>query len=189
MEYSKEDLKDMFEGRLSWEKVKSIMRRPKDDDRFDKYIAILQARVSWPEKILMPMGEHLNAVQKGSERIVKCDCGYEFGDWRKNWKLSALIYVRDTLEKLQEVYPGLKSPGPELCEIREFYCPGCGIMLKVDSAPIGYPIVFDILPDIDSFYREWLGKPLPDEKEFRDRSGETIQTWSENDKKITPDGR
>jgi acetone carboxylase gamma subunit len=25
----------------------------------------------------------------------------------------------------------------------------------------GYPIVFDFLPDLETFYREWLGKDLP----------------------------
>ena len=50
-------------------------------------------------------------------------------------------------------------------------------MLMVESVPIGYPLVFDILPDIDSFYREWLGRPLADEKEFKDMSGEVIRAW------------
>ena len=53
MEYSKEDLRDLFDGRLPWEKTKSIMSSPKDDDRFQKYVEILQERVSWPEKILI----------------------------------------------------------------------------------------------------------------------------------------
>ena len=61
--YDKEDLKDLFDGRLPWDKVKSIMSNPKDDDRFDKYIEILQEGVSWPERILMPIGEHLYIVQ------------------------------------------------------------------------------------------------------------------------------
>jgi phytoene dehydrogenase-like protein len=57
---------------------------------------------------------------------VKCDCGHEFGDYRRNWKLSALIFARDTKEKLEEIYPGIKCPWPEFCEVRESYCPGCG---------------------------------------------------------------
>ena len=177
MEYDKEDLKDLFEGRLSWEKVKAIMSGPKDDDRFDKYVEILQQGVSWPERILMPLGEHIYVVEKGNDRIVKCDCGHEFGDWRLNWKLSALIFVRDDNEKMEEIYPGFKSPDPELCEVREFYCPGCAALLMVENVPIGYPLVFDILPDIDSFYRDWLGRPLAEEKEFKDMSGEVTRAW------------
>ena len=179
MEHSKEDLRDLFDGRLPWEKTKSIMSGPKDDDRFEKYVKILEERVPWPERILMPLGGHLSVVQKGKDRIVKCDCGHEFGDWRKNWKLSALIFVRDSTETMEEVYPGFKSPDPSLCEIREFYCPECATLLKVDSAPAGYPILFDILPDIDSFYREWLAKPLPDEKEFKDLTHEVTKHWAE----------
>ena len=177
MSYTKDDLKDLYDGKLPWEKVKEIMSKPKDDDRFDKYIEILQERVPWEERILLPLGEHLYIVQKGGERIVKCDCGHEFGDWRQNWKLSALIFARDNTEKLEEVYPGLHCPDPKLCELREYYCPGCGALLKVESVPIGYPPIFEVLPDIDSFYRDWLGRPLPEEKEFKDRTYEVIKEW------------
>jgi hypothetical protein len=41
--------------------------------------------------------------------------------------------------------------------------------------------VFDILPDIDSFYRQWLGRPLPDEKEFRDLTHELTTGWIGSD--------
>lgn len=180
MSYSKQDLKDLYEGKLPWEKVMEIMSRPKDDDRFEKYIEILQEKVPWPERILLPIGEHLYIVQKGKERIVKCDCGHEFGDYRRNWKLSALILVRDTREKLGEIYPGTKCPDPALCEVREFICPGCGTLLKVESVPVGYPIIFDFLPDLDAFYRDWLGKPLPNPVEFKDRSTEVIQSWAKS---------
>ena len=176
--YDRDDLRDLFDGTLPWQKTREIMSRPKDDDRFDKYVDILQERASYPEKIIMPLGDHLNVVQKAGERIVKCDCGHEFGDWRKNWKLSALIFVRDTGEKMEEVYPGLKAPDPDLCEVREFYCPGCGVMLKVENVPVGYPIIFDALPDIDGFYRHWLGRPLPDEKEFKDMTYEVTREWA-----------
>ena len=65
MEYSKEDLRDLFDGRLPWEKMKSIMSSPKDDDRFEKYVEILEERVPWPERILMPLGGHLVRGQEG----------------------------------------------------------------------------------------------------------------------------
>jgi len=181
MAYTKEDLTDLYDGNLRWEKVKEIMSRPKDDDRFEKYVEILQERVPWPERILVPMSEHIFVVQKGSDRIVKCDCGHEFGDYQRNWKLSALIFARDSREKLEEIYPGVKCPDPDLCEVREFYCPGCAALLKVESVPVGYPIIFDFLPDIDSFYGEWLGRPLEDEKEFKDRTYEITRRWGEGD--------
>ena len=179
MSYSKEDLRDMYQGTLPWNKTFEIMSKPKDDDRFDKYIEILQERVSYSEKILMPLGEHLNIVQKGTERIVKCDCGHEFGDWRQNWKLGALIFSRDDKEKLEEIYPGIKRPDPDLCEVREFYCPECASMLMVEAVPVGYPLVFDALPDIDTFYSDWLGKPLPEEREFKDMTYDVTKQWGQ----------
>jgi len=177
MSYSKDDLRDLYDGVLPWHKTFEIMSKPKDGDRFDKYVAILQERVAYDEKILMPLGDHLNVVDKDGERIVKCDCGFEFGDWRRNWKLSALIFSRDDAAKLEEVYPGLKCPNPDLCEVREFTCPDCSSLLKVEAVPAGHPIIFDALPDIDAFYREWLGRPLPDEKEFEDRTYEITKEW------------
>jgi hypothetical protein len=36
-------------------------------------------------------------------------------------------------------------------------------------------VLFDFLPDLDSFYRDWLGRPLPQEKEFKDMSSEFIK--------------
>jgi len=177
MSYSKQDLKELYEGKLPWEKVKEIMSRPKDDDRFEKYLEILQEKVPWSERILLPIGEHLYIVQKGKDRIIKCDCGHEFGDYRRNWKLSALIFVRDTREKLEEIYPGIKCPDPALCEVREFICPKCAALLKVESVPVGYPIIFDFLPDLDAFYREWLGSPLADKKEFKDMSLNVVKEW------------
>jgi acetone carboxylase gamma subunit len=177
MSYSKKDLKDLYDGKLPWTAIKEFMSQPKDDDRFEKYLEILQERVSWPERILLPLGEHIYIVEKGRERIVKCDCGHEFGDYRRNWKLSALIFVRDTRDKLEEIYPGIRCPDPRLCEVREFYCPGCGALLKVESVPVGYPVIFDFLPDLDAFYREWLHRPLSGEKEFTDMSHEVTLTW------------
>jgi len=38
--------------------------------------------------------------------------------------------------------------------------------------------LFDILPDIDSFYEAWLGRPLGDKKEFKDLTHEVIRGWA-----------
>jgi len=185
---TKEVLKDLIAGKLDWPRVKQIMSSPKDADRFQKYLSLAQERVKWPEKILLPMGEHLYVVARDGARFVKCDCGHEFGDWRENWKLNALIYSRDTREKLAEIYPGPRSPDPQWCEIREFYCPGCGAQLEVESVPPGYPITFDFLPDIDAFYEQWLGQPLPDKVEANDRSSEVTRRWGKELKREKTNG-
>jgi len=181
MSYSKEDLRDMFDGTLPWNKTFEIMSKPKDDDRFDKYVAILQERVSYDEKILMPLGDHLNVVDKDGERIVKCDCGHEFGDYRINWKLGCQVYVRKTDEEIGEVVtiPEARH-NTDLVEMREFYCPGCYALLGVEVVPPGYPPMFEMLPDLDAFYREWLVEPLPDESPdwFQDKTLEKPAEWA-----------
>jgi len=51
---------------------------------------------------------------------------------------------------------------PEWCELREFYCPSCARQLDVEVSTPGYPVVHDFLPDIEGFYRGWLGKEVPE---------------------------
>src|SRR2546429_1902717 len=35
---------------------------------------------------MLPIGEYLYIVQKGTDRVIKCNCGQEFGDYHQNWK-------------------------------------------------------------------------------------------------------
>ncbi|MGP4016229.1 acetone carboxylase subunit gamma [Saccharopolyspora sp. 5N708] len=161
--YDKTTIEDLIDGTLPWPSTRTIMSSYKDEDRFDVYREILQERVEWSEEILLPIGEHLYIVQAEHGRIVKCDCGHEFGDYRQNWKLSALVRVRGDRASIEEIYPGRYSCDPEWMEIREFICPGCTTLLEVEAAPPGFPIVFDFLPDLEAFYRDWLRRPLPEQ--------------------------
>lgn len=161
--YPKDVVADLLDGTLPWSQTKRIMSSFKDRDRFQVYVEILQERVPWNERILLPIGEHLSIVQKGSERVVKCDCGQEFGPYTENWKLQAHVFVRNTEESLAELYPGPKACDPTLQELREFICPGCATLLEVEAVPPGYPVTFDFLPDLEGFYADVLGQPLPGE--------------------------
>lgn len=161
--YDKAVLGDLIDGTLPWPSTKLMMSGYKDDNRFDVYLQVLQERVSWAEPILLPIGEHLYIIEADSGRIVKCDCGHEFGDYRQNWKLQALIRVRADEESIEEVYPGRYACDAAWMELREFLCPGCHTLLEVEAAPPGFPVVFDFLPDLEGFYRDWLGRPLPAE--------------------------
>jgi acetone carboxylase gamma subunit len=158
--YAKDVIRDLIDGRLPWQTTKPIMSDFKDEGRFETYLEILQERVPWKERILLPIGEHLYIVQKGPQRIVKCDCGHEFGAYTENWKLEAVVYVRDGEGALDEVYPGARKCDPQWMEVREFYCPGCKTQLEVEAVTPGYPVTFDFLPDLEGFYRDWLKKPL-----------------------------
>ena len=159
--HDEQTIAQLINGKLSWSKTKEIISGPKDPARFDQVIDILQAAVPWKEKILLPLAEHLFIVKKGAEQIIKCSCGHEFGDYRRNWKFEARVYVRDTRESLRELYRAYEHCDPEWMELREFYCPGCYALLEVEAVPPGYPVIQDFLPDLEGFYKNILGRDLP----------------------------
>jgi len=179
---SRDNFLRLIEGKLPWEEVKKVIRDSDEDiDRFKKYIDILQKRVAWNDNILLRISDHLYIVLKDNgERVVKCDCGQEFGDYRINWKMSSRIYVRRTDEEIAEVVtiPEARH-NTQLVEMREFYCPGCYALLGVEVVPPGYSPTFEILPDLDTFYRDWLGSSLPDENDdwFQDKTLEKPAQW------------
>ena len=156
VKYDKNTLERLING------LRPIISGRKDPLRFDDIMEILQEKVPWKEKILLPLHEHLYVVAKNGERIVKCDCGHEFGDYRENWKLKCRINVRDTRESINELYPEYMGCDPNWEELREYFCPGCFTLLDVEAVPPGYPPVFNFLPNIDAFYEKWLGKKAPD---------------------------
>ncbi|ABQ90475.1 MULTISPECIES: acetone carboxylase subunit gamma [unclassified Roseiflexus] len=159
--YDKSTIADLVDGRLEWSQLKAMMSNFKDPDRFDKYIAVLQERVPWDDQILLPLGPHLFIVRKADGSIVtKSRSGYEFGDYRQNWKLKARIRVRDTDASLQELYPAMMHCTPGWMELREYIDPLDGTLLEVEAVPPGYPVVHSFQPDLETFYREWLGRSL-----------------------------
>jgi acetone carboxylase gamma subunit len=161
--YSKEIVRDLAAGQLAWPHVKRIMSAYKDEDRFFKMVEVLQERVPWEERILLPLSDHLFIAQMPEGRVTRCECGHSFGDYRKNWKLGALINVRCTEDSLRKIYPNSDIPDPDWMEIREFICPQCATLHEVEAAAPGYPIVHDFEPDLEGFYREWLNRPLDPE--------------------------
>ncbi len=180
---TKEMLADLMDGQLGDDYVQQLQRmRRKDKGRFSTYLEVLQGRVPWDDKILIRLTDHLYIVRKTEGgRIVKCDCGYEFGDYRVNWKLGCRIRVRRTAAEFEEVYsPAYVIPEPDWMSIREYFCPGCAVQLAVEVVPPGYPPLFDMLPDLDSLYRDILGEPLEDESPewFHDRTNETTLAWA-----------
>ena len=160
MSYSDKTIADLIDGNLPWAQLHQVMSAYKEDDRFGSYVRILQSRVSWSERILLPLTPRLYVVEGEASAVVKCECGHVFCDFRQNWKLEALINVRRNPESLKEIY-GPFGCDPDWMELREFLCPGCGALLEVDPAVPGYPITFDFLPDLRTFYRHWLHTAPP----------------------------
>ncbi|MDE0884406.1 MAG: acetone carboxylase subunit gamma [Myxococcota bacterium] len=177
-EFDKADIEKLIDGVLPWPATQDMLKSPKDTDRFDKYVEIMQARVDFKDPILLPLTPMLFIVAADGERVVKCRCGHSFGDYRANWKLSSLIHVRDDEASISEIYRGREMPDPAWVQIREYICGGCGSQLEVEAVPRGCPPDFDFLPDLDTFYGEWLGRPLPDTFSFEDKTLEKIAEWS-----------
>ncbi len=160
-DYDKKTIADLIDGKLGWPELHEMMSNYKDPDRFDKYIAVLQERAPWDDQILLPLGPHLFIVKKDDGSIVtKSSSGFDFGDYRENWKLKARLFVRDTSEKYEEIYTKHAHAHPDWMEMREFYDPIDGTLLYVETVPPGYPIIHNFEPDLEAFYTEWLGRPL-----------------------------
>ena len=176
-EFHKADIEKLIDGVLPWPATQDMLKSAKDLDRFDKYLEIMQSRVEFDDKILLPLTPMLFIVASDGERIVRCRCGHGFGDYRVNWKLSSLINVRDDEASLGEIYKGREMPDPSWTQLREYICPGCGSQLEVEAVPRGCPPDFEFLPDLDTFYAEWLNRPLPDATEFKDLTPDAMAEW------------
>lgn len=179
----KDLIEQLIDGTIDAENATRLLKMErKDKDRFINYVAVLQERVSWNDQILMRLGDKVYIVINAEkQRVVKCECGHEFCDYRKNWKLACKIRTRSTLEKMQQVYyPAPAVPEPGWQEIREFFCPNCASQLAVEVVAPGYPIVFEMLPDLDKFYREYLGRPLDDEASdwYQDQTHSVTRQWA-----------
>ncbi|MEX2253541.1 MAG: acetone carboxylase subunit gamma [Thermoleophilaceae bacterium] len=158
-----ETLGDMLDEKLPRRTVKDIQSGYKDPDRFDKWLAVLQKRVDWDDPIVLPAGEGLNIVRRSSDSqlVIRCDCGHDFCGHEANWKMEAVIHVRDDDESLREIYPKMGHADPDWMELREFICPDCARQLEVEAVAPGYPVVHEFLPDVEGFYRGWLRRELP----------------------------
>lgn len=183
-EVDKALVKQLVDGTIDGQDATRLLKMSrKDKDRFWKYLAVLHERVAWDDTILLRLTDKLYIVRNGSgSRVTKCECGHEFGDYRQNWKLGCRIRTRRTNEEMSQVYdPAPAVPEAGWQEIREFFCPECVTQHGVEVVAPGYPIVFEMLPDLDTFYRDYLGQPLPDESPdwYRDQSAVQTGAWAE----------
>ena len=161
-ESEQEVVRALMRRELAWPELLKLMREHKSPNRFEQMIAAVQESVEWKEQILLPLGENLFIVAKEGRAIVKTRAGAELCAWNENWKMKCRVRVRRTREELLQIYPEKHlTIDPELVELREFYCPVSGTLLDVDCVPPTYPVETDFTPDLATFYRDWLAKPLP----------------------------
>ena len=156
MAYTKAKIKDLVDGTIDRDTLHTMLSTPKDKERFEIYIDILQEQVPWDDRIILPLGPKLYIVQRKSDRkwVVKSHAD--------NWKLYAVMHVRETAAEMEQLYPRLMAPTTEWQVIREYYCPKSGDLLDVEAPTPWYPVIHDFEPDIDAFYTEWLGIPVPE---------------------------
>jgi len=143
--HSDDVLRELVAGTIGSAQLREVQRR-KDGGRFARVRALEQERVPWPDRIIVPLQEHLYVVEADPVPVVKCRCGVELGDYRCNWKEQALVYERDAQDG--EVFVGPRGAPSEWVVLREFYCPGCAAQLDVEVVPIGYPFVHNFVPDL-----------------------------------------
>ena len=160
---TKETLADLLDEKLSRRAVKDIQSGIKDPDRFDKWLELLQERVDYEDRIVLPYGEGMNIVRRSSdgELVIRTDAGADLCRWDQNWKLHVPMFVRDTDELYEEIYPKLGHPEGTWQELREYYCPVSGRLLETEAVPPGYPVMHEYLPDIEGFYKGWLRREMP----------------------------
>ncbi len=183
----KELVRQLVDGTIADDDATRLLKMErKDKDRFLKYIEVLQESVDWDDPILLRLTDKLFIVRNdGGERVVKCECGEEFGDYRKNWKMKCRVRTRRSQEEINKVYdPEPAAPEAGWQEIREFICPcPSAAQMAVEVVAPGYPAVFEMIPDLDTFYRDVLGTPLPDQSEdwYQDRTSDVTSAWAGED--------
>ena len=120
--------------------------------------------MAYDDPIVLPFGEGLNIVRRRAdgELVIRTDAGADSVRWDENWKMHVPMFVRDTDELYQEIYPKLGAPRGRLAGAARVLLPG---LRRTCSTPRrcrpGYPVVHEYLPDIEGFYRGWLGREVP----------------------------
>lgn len=182
---TREILRDLETAQMSWDEVREVLRQKKSANRFSEYHATLAETTPFGDSVLLRLSEYLYVVRNidGSHAVRCGECMHDFGDPRINWKLSARIRVRTTLEEFLEIYHYEEvCPEAGIAEVREYYCPGCFTLLNVECVPVGYPPVFEFLPDLGQVYSDILHEdpPLGPEGEwsFEDRTFSRVVAWA-----------
>ena len=143
-EYDVREIEQLVDGKLPWPRVQEIMKDAKDVERFTKWLDILQRRVAWPERILLPLTPALFIVQKGlrahrqvplRSRVRRLSGELEAVRADSRPRLGRGARSRSTAAPSSPIRRGCRSASTT--------CPGCGSQLEVEAVPRGTPPDFE----------------------------------------------
>ena len=69
--YTREQVRNLVDGKLDWDTTLRMLSMPKDGERFKLYLAALQEKLGWSDRIVLPLGPHLHIVQQ--PKTSRCD--------------------------------------------------------------------------------------------------------------------
>ncbi|WP_205697126.1 acetone carboxylase subunit gamma [Conexibacter sp. SYSU D00693] len=97
-------------------------------------------------------------------------CGREHGSAHENYKRGLVVHRRDPAEVHRplvdpEAYEYTFAPDAAWCQMLEWYCPGCAVMVEVEYLPPGHPITHDIELDLDWLRRRRAAAATTDQHE------------------------
>ena len=162
--WSRETLEALLDEKLSRREVKDIQSGYKDPDRFEKWLDGPPGAGPLRRSDRAADGEGLNVgAPPGRRLVIRCDCGHDFCPPRPELEDGgARSSFATTDETLGEIYPrmaGTATPTGWSCASSTVR------RAPASSRPRrcrpGYPVVHEFLPDIEGFYRGWLGREIP----------------------------
>ena len=90
----------------------------------------------------LQVGQHLNLLGKDSEKYLGCSCGRVLSPALENYKEWVAEARRPLSAGGAQCDPFKK--GHDRFELREYYCPGCAVLLEVDMVEKSEPLVWDL---------------------------------------------
>jgi acetone carboxylase gamma subunit len=89
---------------------------------------------------------YLAVVRDDSGAVVKCQCGHELGPANRPYKELALE-ARRPVQSLGPYFDP-DGVGDDRFEVREYFCPGCTVLLEVEVARPSDPLLVDVELDL-----------------------------------------
>ena len=136
----------------------------KDPDRFEKWLSVLQERVAYEDPIVLPVRrgpEHRAAALRRASSSIRSDAGDDFCRSERELEDARAVFVRDTDERYGRSTRSWATRRATGQQLREYYCPLVRAPARDRGRAARLPGLHEYLPDIEGFYRGWLGREVP----------------------------